>query len=184
MKITFRKQAFLIAALSLGLATLVSPVLAHHSFAAYDMSREEFGEGVIKEFHWSAPHCAVIIEVTQSDGSIKELLLVSVAPQLFAKQGFSPRSFKTGDIVKFSYHPNRNGSDGGSLATLTFPDGRLFTAGDPAQSLPIDGPPGGPPPGGFPPGGPPPGGLPPGGPPPGALPPPGASLPAARPTGQ
>ncbi|MBB4199852.1 hypothetical protein GGD83_003676 [Rhodoblastus sphagnicola] len=166
MKTKVRKQAFLIAALSLGLATLVSPALAHHSFAAYDMTREESGEGTLKEFHWSAPHCAVIIAVAQPDGSTKELLLVSVAPQIFAKEGFTPRSFKTGDVVKFSYHPNRNGSDGGSLATLTFPDGRMFKAGDPQQSLPLDGPPGG---------------LP--GIPPGALPP-GVSAPPAPPTGK
>ncbi|WP_180982609.1 DUF6152 family protein [Methylocella silvestris] len=119
-------QGVTIAMLAITGPTL--PAFAHHSFAAYDMAQEVSGRGAIKEFHWGAPHCAIIITVQQADGSSKDLLLVSVAPQIFAMQGFSPKAFHTGDEVSFSYHPNRTGAEGGSLASLTFPDGRVFKA--------------------------------------------------------
>jgi hypothetical protein len=154
--------------LALGIVAPVLPASAHHSFAAYDMTQEVFGKGTIKEFHWGAPHCAIIISVPQPDGTSKELLLVSVAPQIFAMQGFSPKAFHAGDEVQFSYHPNRTGADGGSLASLTFPDGRIFKAPE-SGPAPVADAPGGP--AGAPPGAPPPGGLPPGAPPPGAVPP-------------
>jgi len=117
-----------------GLATLTAPARAHHSFAAYDMTRVESAKGAIKEFHWSAPHCAIVVTIEQPDGATKDLLLVSGAPEMFARQRFEPRSFRPGDKVEVSWHPNRNGSDGGSLATLTLPDGRVFH--DSAPQLP------------------------------------------------
>ena len=166
--------------LAAGVAVQVLPALAHHSFAAYDMTRTETAKGTLKEFRWSAPHCAAIITIQQPDGTSKDLLLVAISPQLFAKQGFTPKSFHPGDQVQVTWHPNRSGSDGGSLSILVLPDGRVFHD---TEFLP----PGAPPPGGFPPGGFPPGAPPPGAPlgalPPGA-PPPGAFPPGAPPPGQ
>ncbi len=169
--------------LAASLMAQVSPALAHHSFAAYDMTREETAKGTIKEFRWGAPHCAVVITIQQPDGTTKDLLLVAVAPAIFAQQGFNPKSFHSGDMVEVTWHPNRNGSDGGSLKTLTLPDGRVFHETE--FMPPPDTPPGGLPPGVLPPGGLPPGvlppdGLPPGVPLPGGLPP-GAPAPGGLP---
>ena len=108
------------------LAAAACPALAHHSFAAYDTNRIETATGVIKEFHWSAPHCALVLTTNLPGGVTKDLLLVSGAPQMFAQQGFNPKSFHSGDTIQVEWHPNRNGSDGGSLVSVTLPDGRVF----------------------------------------------------------
>jgi hypothetical protein len=182
-------------ALAVVLAAPARPALAHHSFAAYDMARSESAKGTLKEFRWSAPHCAAVITIDLPDGTTKDLLLVAISPAVFAKQGFTPKSFRPGDKVEVTWHPTRSGSDGGALQTLTLPDGRVFHD---TEFVPPDGPPpgalppGAPPLGGIPPGAPPLGGFPPGAPPPGALPPgapqlgalpPGAPPPGALPPG-
>lgn len=112
--------------LAMGLTIQAWPALAHHSFAAYDVTQVMTAKGTIKEFFWSAPHCALLITIQQSDGTTKDLLLISSAPTLFARQGFDPKSFHPGDKVEVTWNPNRNGSDGGSIATLTLPDGRVY----------------------------------------------------------
>ena len=131
--------------LAMGLMVHACPAVAHHSFAAYDTTRTETAPGVIKEFHWSAPHCALVVTVDMPGGLTKDLLLVSGAPIMFAQQGFNPKSFRSGDKVQVEWHPNRNGSDGGSLASITLPDGRVFhdipqQYGPPPGPLPGDQP--------------------------------------------
>ena len=168
-----RRKSNVATALGIALAVVLAapacPALAHHSFAAYDMTRSETAKGTLKEFHWGAPHCAVVITIEQPDGTTTDLLLVAISPIVFAKQGFAPKDFRPGDKVEVTWHPTRNGSNGGSLETLSLPDGRVFQDAGYA-------PPGAPPPGALPPGAPPPGALPPGALPPGAplgqLPPP------------
>ena len=91
------------------------------------MTRTVTVQATIKEFRWSAPHSNVVLMVALPDGQTQELNLITGFPEIFVKQGISPKSVHTGDKVEASYHPNINGSAGGSLASLTLPDGRTFT---------------------------------------------------------
>jgi hypothetical protein len=103
------------------------PATAHHSFAAYDTSQTLPAEGTLKEFRWGAPHSSLVL-IYLEKGDQKQMSIVSGSPLAFSKEGFNPRDFRRGDRLKVTYHPNRSGQPGGSLVTLTLPDGKIFSA--------------------------------------------------------
>ena len=104
----------------------VGAAYAHHSFAAYDMAHSVTVQATVKEFRWSAPHSSVVLVYKAPNGEVRELNLITGPPDIFARQGITPKSLRAGDKVEATYHPNINGSAGGSLAGLTLPDGRKF----------------------------------------------------------
>ena len=117
----------------LGLASAITlafaamPAVAHHSFAAYDMKVVKAQAGTLKEFRWGAPHSSMVLEYQDASGKDSQMSIGSTSPAAFVNHGFSPRDFKSGDKVNLTYHPNFNGAPGGTLATLTLPDGRVFS---------------------------------------------------------
>jgi Family of unknown function (DUF6152) len=113
-------------AVALCIGLLVSPAIAHHSFAAYNMDKTQIIEGTLKEFRWGAPHSSLVV-IYQAKGVSNQMSIVSGSPLMFSKQGFSPRDFKRGSKVKISWHPNTSGLPGGALASLRLPDGRTFS---------------------------------------------------------
>lgn len=114
-------SAFVVAVL----ATV--PAAAHHSFAAYDMSKTASLSCTIKEFRWGAPHSSVVVIYKDKAGKPAQMSIISGSPLMFSKQGFKPRDFKSGDAIKLAYHPNVNGTPGGALASLTMKDGRTYS---------------------------------------------------------
>jgi Family of unknown function (DUF6152) len=107
-------------------AGLAAPVSAHHSFSGYDMSKTLSAPATLKEFRWGAPHSGVVFVIKGPDGKPQEVTMASASPAAFAKQGFKPRDFKVGDKMEITWHPSKSGAVGGSLATMTLPDGRKF----------------------------------------------------------
>lgn len=102
------------------------PLSAHHSFSGYDMEKTLSAQATLKEFRWGAPHSTVVFVIKGADGKPQDVTMGSAAPASFAKQGFRPRDFKAGDRMEITWHPSKNGSAGGTLATLKLPDGRKF----------------------------------------------------------
>ena len=105
---------------------LSAPVQAHHSFAAYDMSRVLTVAGTLKEFRWGAPHSSMVVIYVEK-GQTKQMSIVSGSPLMFSKQGLSPRDFKRGDKVTVTFHPNTSGQPGGALASLRLSSGKSFS---------------------------------------------------------
>ncbi len=131
--------ATLAIGLAIGMAALAVPALAHHSFAAYDMSATRQVSGTLREFRWGAPHSSMVIEITDSrNRTTTRMSLTSGSPLSFSRQGFNPRDFRRGEAVRVTYHPNVNGSPGGALATLRLASGRTYSDEEAARA----GPPG------------------------------------------
>jgi len=106
---------------------LVPPASAHHSFAAYDISKTITVQATIKEFDWGAPHSSGTFMIMEPDGQAKVVSVEAGAPNSFSSQGFHAHDFKKGIKVTLSYHPLRTGdTGGGSLVGLVFPDGRKY----------------------------------------------------------
>lgn len=105
---------------------LALPASAHHSFAAYDLSKTVTVSGTVKEFRWGAPHAALLLAYVDAKGKKADLMVQSGAPAAFARQGFNPKDLRPGQKVELAYHPNRNNSLGGAMASLKLPDGRIF----------------------------------------------------------
>ena len=106
-------------ALSLCGATL----LAHHSFAAFDMARTDTLKGVVKEFQWTNPHSWIQMMVTDASGTAVEWSIETSSPSSLLRQGWKPKTLKAGDQITITMHPMRDGRPGGSLITVTLADG-------------------------------------------------------------
>ncbi len=143
------RSALLSAALVWAVA---APAWAHHSFAAYDLAVTNKVSGALKEFDWNAPHSAVTVVYQDDKGQPAEVSVVTSAPNMIAKQGFTPQDFRVGSKVDMSWHPNRNGLVGGELVELKLEDGRALHGATFGMPPGAGGPPGvgGQPPGGAP----------------------------------
>jgi len=116
-----------------GAALLAGSAIAHHSFAAYDMSRTVAADGTLKEFRWGAPHSSMVL-IYMENGKEKQMSIVSGSPLMFSKQGLTPRDFKRGDKVNVTYHPNISGLPGGAMSTIRLPNGKSFSDTEAARA--------------------------------------------------
>lgn len=129
----FRKSWFMGLTAAAGIGMIAGTALAHHSFAAYDMSRTLTADGTLKEFRWGAPHSSMVLLYIDK-GKPKEMSIVSGSPLMFSKQGFAPRDFKRGEKVRVTYHPNTGGSPGGAMSSLRLSNGRTFSDSEAARA--------------------------------------------------
>ena len=111
---------------ALVLACTVS-VLAHHSPAAFDRTKEVKLVGTVKEFRWQNPH--TWIEVLVPDEKGKEVLwgVELTSPTYLVRAGWKSNIIKPGDKVTVVVNPVRTGEPAGIFKSLTLADGRVLT---------------------------------------------------------
>jgi uncharacterized protein DUF6152 len=118
------------------LAAFLAPLLAagavsaHHSFAMFDAEKQVTVAGVVKQFTWANPHVWLDVMVTNDRGDAQQWGLESLAVGLLYRDGWTADSLKPGDRVTVQLHPMRDGSVGGQLMKVTFPDGRVLNSGN------------------------------------------------------
>lgn len=117
------------ARLSCVFAAAMLPAFAHHSFAAYDMSKKTTVAGTIKNFQWTLPHSQLTLVVPNQQGGTDEWVIEAGAPPSFVKQGWKKSDVKNGDPVTVVVNPMRDGKPGGSMVSLTRADGRVLRGG-------------------------------------------------------
>lgn len=105
---------------------ITAPVSAHHSAAGYDLSKTLSAQATLKEFRWGAPHSAAVFTIKGPDGKPEDMTVASGSPSMFVKQGFNPKDFQIGDKMEITWHPAISGHLGGMLASVKFPNGRVF----------------------------------------------------------
>jgi hypothetical protein len=126
---------------------LASTAAAHHSRAAYDMSKEIVVEGTVTDLAWKNPHIFMTVETTSPDGESYgveiEVTSVSEAPVL----GLTREAIAPGARVAVRAHPGRGGSRSRAVGlVVTTADGTVYPlntdarlairpAGVPAQSI-------------------------------------------------
>jgi len=130
----------LAAGLLLGCAGMSAPASAHHSYAAFDRTRESQFKATVKSFLWTNPHSLLIVSAPGSDGTMTDYHIEMNGPGYLVRNGWKRDSLKAGDKITVTVHPLRDGSPGGDLVRVTFPDGRtLATDAKPPGLLPPDG---------------------------------------------
>jgi uncharacterized protein DUF6152 len=113
----------LMAVAILGLA---SPVLAHHSHAMFDHTRETTVTGTVKEFVFRNPHVYLYVEAKNDRGELVTYAVeMSNIPNMI-RQGITQSTFKVGEAVTVTVHPLRDGRPGGDYSTLKTADGKTF----------------------------------------------------------
>lgn len=100
-----------------------APLLAHHSFAMYDMAQTKNATGKLIRFVPGANHAQLYFEMIEPDGKTvmkdgKPVIMgveTGSAAQL-ARQGVTVDAFPVGTIIAVAYHPQRDGKPQGALA--------------------------------------------------------------------
>ena len=100
-------RSYLIVALLVGAGV---PVVAHHSFAAFDQSREVTVKGRVTEFQWTNPHAWLIVKAKTANGQDEEWSFEMISPSVLRRNGWTKNSLKVGDEVTVTGNPARNGA--------------------------------------------------------------------------
>jgi hypothetical protein len=103
-----------------------APVLAHHSFAMFDQTKQVTLKGTVREFQWTNPHAFIHVQVPAADGSSEIWQVELNSPNNLKRQGWKSGTLKTGDNVTVVLNPLKDGSKGGLFVTITLPDGTVL----------------------------------------------------------
>lgn len=121
----------LVAVAMNAVALFAAPAYAHHSFAAFDQSKQVTIKGVVQEFQWTNPHSWLQLKVVNAEGATEDWSIEMISPSVLSRMGWKRNSIKPGDEVVVVINPVRDGSRGGNMVSVTGADGRKI--GGPAQ---------------------------------------------------
>ena len=103
-------------------------VLAHHSFAMFDMDQEVTYKGLVTEYKWVSPHVHITVEVRPGpDVDATTIGIWDVeggSTNIMGRQGWTRATYKAGDPITLVGHPMKDGSKGVSLFYAIQPDGK------------------------------------------------------------
>jgi hypothetical protein len=106
-----------------GAVVLAAPVLAHHSFAMYDLRITKVVTGVVQRVDPAPNHLAIFFATMNEDRKNVErdangqpiIWSVEMAGSaMMARQGVSVNSFPPGTVFSIGFHPLRNGEPAGT----------------------------------------------------------------------
>ena len=109
------------------LTLVAAPVLAHHSPAAFDRTKEVKLVGTVKECRWQNPH--TWIEVIVKDEKTGQDVVWGVeltSPTYLVRAGWKSNTIKAGDKVTVVGNPVRSGEPAAIFVSLTLADGRTL----------------------------------------------------------
>ena len=107
----------------------VGVALAHHSFAAFDVTTQKEISGTVKKFDWTNPHTWVWVDVANDHGSTDTWGFEGMSPNFLARRGWNRATLKPGDKVTVTFRPMKNGDKGGMWVTGKRPDGEVLLMG-------------------------------------------------------
>ena len=111
------------------LAAAALPLLAHHSFTMFDMSKQVTLSGSVTDFQWTNPHVYIEIDAKDDKGAVNHWSIELGSPSILMQSGWKFSSIKKGDKVTLIINPLKNGQSGGFLSKATLPDGRTLGNG-------------------------------------------------------
>jgi len=131
-----------LALISLGLA-MVTPVRAHHSFAAeFDASKAVRLVGTLTKIEWTNPHSYFYLDVKEENGVVANWACEGAPPGAFSRRGFKKGDIEVGDTLVVDGYRAKDGSRLMDARRVTLPDGRNIYGGTPGDGGPGDtGPP-------------------------------------------
>jgi hypothetical protein len=118
-------------AVSLGVALVMTPVLAHHASGPfYDPDKRVEIEGTVKRFVFRNPHAFLFVDVPDAAGVITEWQIELGAPVSLQRTGWTPDTLPMGMVVKVTGQPSRaDGSTGLCCVRMTKQDGSPVLSG-------------------------------------------------------
>ena len=105
---------------------LVSPVLAHHSHAMFDHSKDVTLTGTVTKFEFVNPHASLYVDAKNEKGeTVNYWFEMSNVPNMVTR-GIGKATFKFGDEVTVKFHPLKDGRPGGNYVSVTTAQGKFF----------------------------------------------------------
>lgn len=104
-----------------------SPVLGHHSQAAYtDASGAISITGVVKKVEFTNPHAFIYLEVTSENGQTRVWALELMSIRALKMLGWLSDTVKVGDTITAIGRPAKNGAPAMYSEAIKLPDGRMM----------------------------------------------------------
>ena len=88
---------------------LAIPVLAHHSFTMFDMTKQITLTGTVTDFQWTNPHSYIEIDVPDESGAVKHWAIEMGSPSILQQSGWKFNSLKKGDKTTLVINPLKDG---------------------------------------------------------------------------
>jgi hypothetical protein len=104
-------------------------LLAHHGVPNFDMSRTVTVKGAVIDYLLINPHMEMRVKVTDDSGSSVEWNVEAVSLLMMLRAGYKRDTFKPGDMVTVTGHPNKEGKPIMVLVKVVLPDGREMLSG-------------------------------------------------------
>jgi hypothetical protein len=96
---------------------------AHHAVASvYDLNKEIVLTGELTKLNFRNPHSNLLLAVPNEDGTTTEWVLTTASLQVLTRAGVSSDSIKTGETLKVTVLPARNGNPAGFIRRLELAD--------------------------------------------------------------
>src|SRR5256885_15117917 len=131
------RHIFLLALLATAfLAVAAGPVLAHHSFSAFDMANQKNITGTVNKVDWTNPHIWIWIDVANDKGGSDTYGFEGMSPNYLARRGWSRTTLKVGDKLTVSFRPMRDGSHGGMFVNGKMSSGKVLSMGGAGEGEP------------------------------------------------
>jgi hypothetical protein len=96
--------------LSLFVAIISVPMLAHHGTAAYDFDKTVTLTGSITSFEFLNPHVRFSFDAKDEKGKVENWAAELPPPSMIRRLGWNRESIKVGDKITITGHPAKNGS--------------------------------------------------------------------------
>ena len=102
---------------------------AHHSFAAFDLTKTVVIQGELTVVKFTNPHSWFEVKVAGAEGKTEMWKVEGLSPQQLISKGLKRTAMKVGDKVTLTVNPLRSGEVGGSLVNVTLADGTVLLGG-------------------------------------------------------
>ena len=103
------------------------PISAHHSTLAFDGTQPTVISGVVAAFNWRYPHTSIVLDVSDSGGTLTRWTIESESLQLLSRLGWTKSSIRPGDRVRMTGARARDGAPAMRCRTIDLPDGKSLS---------------------------------------------------------
>ena len=131
------KKIFSVLSVAAGFWLAVTPVMAHHSFAAeFDANRPVKLQGTVTKMEWINPHAWIYMDVKNPDGSVTNWMVEAGAPNALLRRGWTKQSMLPGTEILVEGYQAKDGANRANGRDITFKDGKKLFVGSSGTGAP------------------------------------------------
>lgn len=106
---TRMNRKLLVFGAAAALFVLSGPMLAHHSMAIYDQTREVTLTGSVTEFRLTNPHMQLLFDVKSDQGTVEHWSSIGDNPVNLRRKGWNRNTIKPNDQITITGYPAKDG---------------------------------------------------------------------------